>query len=74
MKKIGVGLAMMMMTNWSIGQLLSDTLIATYTTTEIDSIYTASGLPSFVGDIIYDIEVYKLIYQTPDAVGGITDA
>jgi pimeloyl-ACP methyl ester carboxylesterase len=74
MKKIGVGLAMMMMTNWSIGQLLSDTLIATYTTTEIDSIYTASGLPSFVGDIIYDIEVYKLIYQTPDAVGGITYA
>ena len=60
MKKIGVGLAMMMMTNWSIGQLLSDTLIATYTTTEIDSIYT---FPPSVGDIIYGVEVYKLIYQ-----------
>lgn len=53
-------------------QLLSDTLIASYTTTQIDSIYTASGLPPFVGDITYDIEIYKLIYETPDAVGGTT--
>lgn len=68
-----VGLLFFVISNWCQAQLLSDTLLASYTIAEVDSIYIASGIPPYIaGDVIHPIEIYKLIYETQDALGGTT--
>ncbi len=54
------------------GQLLTDSLIASYSLADIDSIYTANALPPFVGAINYPVDVYKVTYETPDPQGNMT--
>jgi len=47
--------------------LVSYELIASYTTTQIDSILAANGIPGIILPSTYDIDVYKVVYNTYDA-------
>ena len=38
--------------------------VATYNKTQIDSIYTANGIPAFILPISYEVTVYKVLYNT----------
>lgn len=44
--------------------VISSTLIQTYSKAQVDSIYTANGLPSFLLPIRFDIEIYQVVYET----------
>ena len=48
-------------------ELVSYSLIATYTSSQIDSIYTANGIPTFVLPGEYGVNIYKVEYNTLDA-------
>ena len=54
--------------------LISDEVIASYTTGQIDSIYSGIGLPSGLLPIIYDVDIHKLIYRTSWPNGDSTIA
>lgn len=57
------------------GELISDSLIASYTLTEIADEYAAFGLPQFAAPIQYEIDAYKIVYWTLNAQGnGFTQA
>lgn len=47
--------------------LVSYNLIRTYTTTQIDSILAANGIPGIILPSTYDVDVYKVVYNTADA-------
>ena len=71
---IQCGLGLLLVANISFSQLVSDTLLVSYTIQQLDSIYASSGIPSFVGDLNYPVDAYKVIYQTPDPAGNPTTA
>jgi hypothetical protein len=48
-------------------QLISYDLIGEFTPSQIDSIYFANGIPSFVLPSTYTVAVYKVVYNTLDA-------
>ncbi|HUM45558.1 MAG TPA: T9SS type A sorting domain-containing protein, partial [Chitinophagales bacterium] len=48
-------------------QLVSYELIATYTLDQIDSIYTANGIPGIILPSSYGVKAYKVLYNTLDA-------
>lgn len=57
------------------GELVSDSLIASYTLSEIADEYAAFGLPQFAAPIQYEIDIYKIVYWTLNAQGnGLTFA
>lgn len=57
------------------GELVSDSLIETYTLAEIAAEYATLGLPQFAAPIEYEIDVYKIVYWTLNAQGnGLTTA
>ena len=60
--------------NTLYAQLLSDSLMISYTQQQVDSIYTSAGIPSFVGQTNYDVNVYKILYETTGATGAVTTA
>ncbi|MEM7369287.1 MAG: lipase family protein [Bacteroidota bacterium] len=53
----------------SRGDLISSQLIGTRTQSEIETIYAQFGIPVFLSPIQYDVDLYKLVYFTPDASG-----
>ncbi|MGB3074571.1 MAG: T9SS type A sorting domain-containing protein [Chitinophagales bacterium] len=48
-------------------QLVSYELIATYSLNQIDSIYTANGIPGIILPSTYGVQAYKVLYNTLDA-------
>ncbi|MEL6650002.1 MAG: lipase family protein, partial [Bacteroidota bacterium] len=57
------------------GALVSDTILRTYTTGDIQAEYDSLGLPSFVAPIQYEVEMHKIVYWTLNAQGtGLTFA
>ncbi|MFK7926026.1 MAG: T9SS type A sorting domain-containing protein [Bacteroidia bacterium] len=52
------------------GELVSDSLIESYTLTEIAAEYATLGLPQFAAPIEYEIDVYKIVYWTLNAQGN----
>src|SRR5580765_5448956 len=48
-------------------QLVSFNLITTYSPDQIDSIYLANGIPNFILPSTYQVNVYKVVYNTLDA-------
>jgi len=75
MKKcILCGLGILIACNISFSQLVSDTFLVSYTMQQVDSVYTANGIPTFAGEVNYPVDAYKVIYQTPDASGDTTIA
>ena len=46
--------------------LVSYNLIASYTTDQIDSILSANGIPGIILPSIYNVDVYKVVYNTLD--------
>ncbi|MEM6348006.1 MAG: T9SS type A sorting domain-containing protein [Bacteroidota bacterium] len=57
------------------GELISDTLLESYTLTEIAAEYAEFGLPQFAAPIQYEIDAYKIVYWTLNAQGnGLTQA
>src|SRR5258706_15692339 len=61
-------LALLFLTSIAEGQtLVSYNLLASYTTTQIDSILAANGIPGIILPSKYDIDVYKVVYNTFDA-------
>ncbi|MDX1909635.1 MAG: alpha/beta fold hydrolase [Bacteroidia bacterium] len=52
------------------GQLISVSLIETYTTAQIRAIYASMGLPELVAPVLYGISAYKVTYYTPAATGS----
>ena len=68
------GLGFLLAANTSFSQLISDTLLVSYTIQQLDSVYSASGIPAFVGEVNYPVDAYKIIYQTPDPAGNTTTA
>jgi pimeloyl-ACP methyl ester carboxylesterase len=53
------------------GKLLSSNLLATYTTTQLNTIFASYGIPLTAQ---YGVKVYKLVYETIDPLGGRTQA
>ena len=45
-------------------RIISRTLLKTFTTVQLDSILTANSIPSIVFNLAYDIDVYKVVYNT----------
>jgi len=70
--KLHISLLLSITVGYCQAQLLSDTLLVSYSLAQVDSVFQASGIPAFAGDVIYPIDIYKLIYETPDATGGTT--
>lgn len=54
--------------------IISSTLIRSYTQQQIDSIYTANGLPSFILPIRHDIDIYQIVYETVSYDSSLTFA
>ncbi|HLP50895.1 MAG TPA: T9SS type A sorting domain-containing protein [Chitinophagales bacterium] len=46
--------------------LVSRTLIGSYTKAQVDSILDANGIPTFIYQGKYDVDAYKVIYNTQD--------
>ena len=57
-----------------ISQVVLDSLMSNYSPQQIDSIYNAEGIPNFVGQSNYAVDVFKVIYETHDANGDPTTA
>jgi pimeloyl-ACP methyl ester carboxylesterase len=47
--------------------LVSYNLITSYSTTQIDSILAANGIPGIILPSTYDVDVYRVVYYTVDA-------
>ena len=73
-KHILFGLGLMVSCNILFSQLVSDTFLVSYTMQQVDSIYTANGIPTFAGEVNYPVSAYKIIYQTPNPSGDTTIA
>lgn len=73
-KQILLGLSMLISPSLSFSQLVSDTFLVNYTTQQVDSIYTANGIPPFAGEVNYPVDTYKIIYKTPGPLGDTTIA
>jgi len=69
-----LSIAFLYLGNALYAQLISDSLMISYTHQQVDSIYTSAGIPSFVGQAIYDVNVYKVLYETTGATGAVTTA
>jgi hypothetical protein len=57
------------------GELVSKTLVASYTPTQVDSMLAATGNSVLSAiDPLYTVDFYKLIYKTIDPSGNLTTA
>lgn len=67
MKKLVTLSASFLLLTFSFAQhLVSKTLLGSYTKTQIDSILTANGIPTFIFHGTYDVDAYKITYSTMD--------
>lgn len=55
----------------SAQQIISIDLIRSFSTQQIDSTFSANGIPSLVVPITYPVDVYKVTYNTP-SYDGVT--
>lgn len=51
------------------GELVSATLIRSFTKAQLADVYAANGIPTFFAPIEYAVDAYRLIYRTPAATG-----
>lgn len=56
------------------GQLISDSLIASFDMDDIDSIFTSAGIFPGITPKDYEVDIYRLTYSTPSPQGGMTTA
>ncbi|OWY24715.1 T9SS C-terminal target domain-containing protein [Sphingobacteriales bacterium UPWRP_1] len=56
------------------GDVLADSLLASYSSGQVANLYISAGLPPSVINVEYGIEEYKITYQTIDADGSPTFA
>tara|TARA_Y100000994_G_scaffold242984_1_gene240629 strand:+ start:3624 stop:4955 length:1332 start_codon:yes stop_codon:yes gene_type:complete len=72
MKKI---LYLLMMTSYvSFSQIISSDLEESFSIFDIQDIYTFGDIPSYIGDINYEVEAYKVLYYTPNENGELVIA
>ena len=53
------------------GQIISYELIESWSTTEVDQLYSQYNIPSIAGEINYAVDGYKVLYLTPDFDGEL---
>jgi hypothetical protein len=76
MKKSGLFLILIILIAHQLRaqNVISSTFIQAYSKAQVDSIYTANGLPSFLLPIRFDIEIYQVVYETVSFDGSNTFA
>ncbi|MCB0756100.1 MAG: T9SS type A sorting domain-containing protein [Flavobacteriales bacterium] len=68
------GLVLLGMLSYGQGTIVEDTIVLHLDYNDIDSIIVLNGLPSGLLAINNDIEVHRVIYETPDVDGSTTTA
>lgn len=51
------------------GEIIGQSLLKHYTTSEIEGVYAQLGIPTFLSPINYEVDLYKVQYWTPDTDG-----
>ena len=67
-------LALLSVFSFAQGTIVEDTVILQLDYDDIDSIIVLNGLPSGLLAINNDIDVHRVIYETPDVDGSTTTA
>lgn len=56
------------------GTIVEDTVILHFTQIQVDSIIEMNGLPSSILNTDYEVDVHRVVYETPDVDGSTTTA
>lgn len=66
--------ALLPLASFAQGTIIQDTLILHLTTAQIDSLLGTQGLPSGAFPLDYEVDVHRIVYDTPDPLGNPTYA
>ena len=68
---IALSLSVFTLTSLAQGTIVEDTIVLQLNAAQIDSIIVLNGLPSGLLPIDYEVDVHRVVYETPD-VDGVT--